>query len=800
MPFDLLVHLLKNAGQDLTNESLKQGQWNDGNRVGREALNQHFRTLYELGISRDVYIERNGSTTRFITVPQIVDRARDVSQWPVGEAPRYLVKLPTVDPTLIGREEQLAILDRAWSESATNFVQIVASGGTGKTALMDRWFRRHLGEAIIFAWSFYSQGTSEDRQTSSEPFFDEILNWFDLKVGHPSPYAKAEAVARRMRNERVMLILDGVEPLQTSVGILRDPPLKALLQELSTANKGTVFCTSRFRLDIPDDEPRAISIDLDNLTPECGAAYLRHLRVRGIAEELQQASVEYGNHALALTLLGTYLVEFCDSDIRSRFEIQELLVEEGSHGPHARRVMAAYERIFAGLPEARILRALGYFDRPAEPAAFKLVMPELRDREYRAALRRLGNARLILTANPGEPIDCHPLVREHFAAMERQADLDSYRRGHGGLYEHYSMLAPRRPTSLDSMAPLFYAVYHGCRAGRHVECCNLYRDRILQGDAVYLTRSLGAFGTDISLLVNFFEVPWTVPVGCLGPSDQSWIISRAASTLRAFGRLADAVIPMRTGAEMAADQKDWKSAGMQFGNLSQLFLTLGSIQEAIATGRQSVDFAEKSCDWRERVERRTKLAEALHSHGEYIEATALFEEAERIQIENDPEHPILYSVPGFRYCELLLDLRKNDEVIYRASRNLPIAEARQRLLDIGLHHASLGRAYSVGSDEAIFHLNEAVNYLRGTYVFMLPIGLLARGTLSDLEEVFRVASRSGMRLYLADYHLASARVAHSHADPRTAEMHLKAADALIRETTYGRRLSHLEVLRKLTTP
>ena len=79
----------------------------------------------------------------------------------------FIAKLPTVDPTLIGRDDQLAFLDQAWSDPATNFVQIVAAGGTGKTALVDKWFRRHIDEATVFGWSFYSQGTSENRQTSS---------------------------------------------------------------------------------------------------------------------------------------------------------------------------------------------------------------------------------------------------------------------------------------------------------------------------------------------------------------------------------------------------------------------------------------------------------------------------------------------------------------------------------------------------------------------------------------------------------------------------------------------------------
>jgi hypothetical protein len=82
-------------------------------------------------------------------------------------------------------------------------------------------------------------------------------------------------------------------------------------------------------------------------------------------EELREASTAYANHALALTLLGTYLVDFCDKDVRRRIEIPKLMVDELKAGVHARHVMAAYARMFEGKPELGILRALAYFDRPA---------------------------------------------------------------------------------------------------------------------------------------------------------------------------------------------------------------------------------------------------------------------------------------------------------------------------------------------------------------------------------------------------------------------------------------------------
>jgi tetratricopeptide (TPR) repeat protein len=712
-----------------------------------------------------------------------------------GAAPKptraFTSKLPIVNPTLIGREKELAFLDRAWADPNTNFVQVIAAGGTGKTALVDKWFRSHLGEADFFGWSFYSQGSSADRQTSSDPFFADILAWLHIDIApSASIYVKAEAVARHLREERMLFVLDGVEPLQESTGALRDLPLKALLQELDTANCGLVVCTTRVRLDIPDDAPRALSIDLDNLSPEQGAEYLRVLKVEGTDEEYKQASMEYWNHALALTLLGTYLVDFCGADIRRRIEIPKLAVDDTQHGAHARRVIAAYERMFAGKPEADVLRALGYFDRPAEPEALKLVMPAMEDRNYRAALKRLYAARLILTTDPTQPIDCHPLIREHFAAG---ATLE----GHVRLYEHYKRKATHRPDTLDEMTPLIYAVYHGCRAGQHQNAVrDVYADRIIRGNEYHLTKKLGAHGINLSLMANFFDSPWTQPVSTLEATYQSLVLNNAGFELSAVGRLTEAVGPMRASAEAAVKSENWINAAIGYGSLSELHLTLGNVQEAIAVARRSLEFAGRSGDWMQQMNKRANLASTLHQSGDVVEAMRLFAEAERFQKECQPELQILYSLRGYRYCDLLLDQGRTAEVLHRASKTLAWVEHRDLLLDIGLDNLLLGRAHPFGSVEAAHHLGQAVDFLRRAgRLEYLPLAMLASGTPRDLDEVFRIATRSGMRLHLTDYHLASARLALANRDSAKARVHFEKAEALIQETGYHRRDAELEQIR-----
>ena len=68
-----------------------------------------------------------------------------------------------------------------------------------------------------------------------------------------SPWDKGERLARRVRQQPTLLILDGVEPLQSpgtedDAGQVRDPGLQALLVELAAQMNGLVVISTRARV------------------------------------------------------------------------------------------------------------------------------------------------------------------------------------------------------------------------------------------------------------------------------------------------------------------------------------------------------------------------------------------------------------------------------------------------------------------------------------------------------------------------------------------------------------------------
>jgi hypothetical protein len=101
------------------------------------------------------------------------------------------------------------------------------------------------------------------------------------------------------------------------------------LRELAAFNKGLCVITTRTPVaDIADHErTSALRRDLEQLSSDAGARLLRALGVNGHEEELRSASDEFSGHCLALTLLGSYLTDAYNGDIRCRSEVSERLAQ-----------------------------------------------------------------------------------------------------------------------------------------------------------------------------------------------------------------------------------------------------------------------------------------------------------------------------------------------------------------------------------------------------------------------------------------------------------------------------------------
>lgn len=780
-------------------------------------------------------------------------------------------RLPNVQGGFFGRQAELKLLNEAWVNGETNIIQFIAPGGTGKTKMLRFWLDQIKPEKVI-AWSFYSQGSSEEKQPSASLFYSCVLEALDpsktISDFINQPEKLGEYLADLLRQHRCLLILDGLEPLQHSSpvlqGQLKDRTLPALLKSLAINHSSICIITTRIVL--PElsahSQPNVISQDLQNLTEEDGLRLLKSLSVTGSDTALIKAVNEYGRHALALHLLGNALTNYLDGDILKRDTLDDLIGKESytQVETHAFKVMQAYETWLKDTPELKLLYLLGLFDHPIESEVLEVLwkakIPNLTEnistKAWKVAIYNLREKHHLLSIHQDRAglLDCHPLIREYFGKQLNITQPQAWKQSHKKLYEYYKAQPDKLyPDTLEEMRPLFHAVTHGCAAGLHQRVITeVYYLRIERKKEFYTINKLGAYGDDLSAIACFFTMAWQKPSTKLKDIWQLRLLGYAGFCLTGLGRLNEALEPIAANVTLAVQQKNWKEASLGARNLSELQQTLGNLAKAISSAEQSVIYAGKSGKLFQLMGGHLIHAGTLHQTGQAELAYELFQAAEAFQQKRQPAIPRLYSAGGFRYCDLLLAQGKTEAVLERAEYALEIAKRNGWLLSIALDELSLGRAHlqlatkelprnlPLSSDKQIQAtkcLEQAVTNLRAAGAQdHLPQGLLARATLfrythaftnarRDLQEVFNIAAPSGMRLFLADYHLEMARLLideskalASNSDfPKavtnstileatftlTLKEHIKQAQELITTTGYHRRDEELADLISKTT-
>jgi hypothetical protein len=302
-------------------------------------------------------------------------------------------RLPqTFSPELFGRETEMAQLFDAWDSGRSHIVALDAIGGAGKTALV-RHFIQMLeeggwrGAQRVFVWSFYSQGTDENRQGDADPFYIAALTFFGFEreaaeaearkaAGRapthkeiadaqralirrelPSPAEKGRALARLVRAHRTLLFLDGLEPLQYPAGrnsggkadtagisgMLKDKGMAVLLRELAADNPGLVIVTTRIKLkDLQEfHAPAVLPIALTKLAEAPAIKLLKARGVTGSEKHLAKLVADLRGHALALNLVARYLVTHRCGDARRADLIPDHVGGDDERDPF--RVFSAYE-------------------------------------------------------------------------------------------------------------------------------------------------------------------------------------------------------------------------------------------------------------------------------------------------------------------------------------------------------------------------------------------------------------------------------------------------------------------------
>jgi hypothetical protein len=763
---------------------------------------------------------------------------------PPDTVPHGLDVLRTYGDGFAGREAELTALDQAWSDGTVRAFVLHAEGGAGKTRVVARWLTSlrdagWRGAGRVFVHSFYDQGSDEKRNASSELFFEQAL----LHFGHTGPRLtdpteQGRTLARLIVEQRGLLVLDGLEPLQHppsfDQGRLKDPAIYSLLRFLAAGRinhpsgpeqGGLCVVTSRQPVvELQDRLGRAVvQQPLDRLDAAAGAELLRQLEVRGPELELRQAVEDSRGHAYSLMLLGTYLRDAtADHEIRRRREIL-LLAEDAEHRYHARHLFGAYvQHLGESSPEVAVLRLLGFFDRPAEEellavlreatepelAALTAPIQNLPPAGWRRVLRRLTVLRLIDVPVSHSPlIDSHPLLREYFAEQLRAHFPEVWRVGHRRLFEHLCETTDHQPSTLTGLQPLYQAVAHGCLAGSPQAAYAVYNTRIHRGSAFFPIKQLGAIGMDSGCVSNFFEQPWKKLRSELSTKASAAVFDAAAEGLHSLLRLAEAREAMIAYQEFATKANRPKKVTEALILLSELSISAGDLVSARNHASEALAYSKKHADLFHEEISCAALAVAERERGDLAAAGKWFERAQGIRSKRSQGVDFLTSIQGYEYCEFLyaLALRSKvqgekqkilEELEQCAKQCLAYGERTHNQLALGLAKLANSLASGPASQERIDFADSAVTTLRkASDLRFLPRALTLRSlalfetgmiaeAAEDLDSARDIAERGPMPLLLVDVYLARAHVLHDRAA-------LEEAEKLIYKHGYHRRNEEL---------
>ena len=459
-------------------------------------------------------------------------------------APHFLGRETIVDE-LNDWVGDLASPDRVWA--------LVAAGGTGKTAVVERVVASMAPSAAnVLVWSFYER-------PDADAFLRECNQFFLGEEEGPAG-GRLERLLRGLRDGRPhLIVLDGLERVQAEAcsgtvrGELTDHPLKLLLRALAGGQGRTrALVTSRFPL---VDLEHWISLGyretrLDDLSPTAAVSVLRGWGVLGTETALAKASAQVGNHALSVAVIGSYLRSFASGRIEAVADFNlDAVTGDDPRAAKLARVLAFYaERLPA--KELELLTRMAVFPRGVSLGLLHTLVDAGGDvagllvngkARLEALLKSLKDRGLVFAYNSAEGISwsAHPFLRDRFRQLlgcppERVFAVVA--NALGANLEKRPATKPSEPAELDRYEQLIEATR---LAGREWEAFELYMYGL--GGYENLAKVLGEYGRGYRIVAGFSSSGDPKDLATTLPSEMRGLLVNALSlfALR-LGRLSEA--------------------------------------------------------------------------------------------------------------------------------------------------------------------------------------------------------------------------------------------------------------------
>ncbi|MBU0703064.1 MAG: trypsin-like peptidase domain-containing protein [Chloroflexi bacterium] len=734
----------------------------------------------------------------------------------------------------VGRDDLLASISSDWAAPDRSVTGLIGFGGEGKSSLARQWVDSLGGLPNrptdgLFLWGFY------DRPGVDE-FFEAALAYMgggriDPR-GVPSANVRAQVIGAMLGAGRYLFVLDGLEVMQRQegdqYGLLKSADLREFLA-LFAAPGHQSFCLVTSRAPLLDLMAYTTYThrDVTRLSPADGRALLREVGVDRFAElppdqvdkALDKIVTDWDGHALTLGLLGGHIAAQYGGDAARAGEIDPPAVDEPRY-ERVHRVLRRYDEHLTAA-ERDFLMLFSAFRTPVHASAFDTVFRDLVVGARHASplplpplhamVQRLVAYR-ILRHNPrDDTYTTHPLIRNHYFARLVKGEGEARfapQEAHARIKDYYLELAgdtPRFPT-LDDLVPLIEVVHHGCCAGAYDEAWRVFRESIDWGSRGVVCYELGAYDTDLALMLEFFPGGSTAQEPQVSdPKVKSYILNEVGFCLMSLGRLGEAVGFYERGNAMDAELEDWHNASRGYHNLASLHAYLGALAASADSAHQALALARRAENKQYEVDSMGFQAWAAHLLGDLKTAETVYLQAEALQREITPSLRYHCSTDGIKHADHLRRTGQADYARRVAEANLEICEQNRFIKDISLCRRVLGDldAQEGNHESGRAHYDQALKIARSiTFRPALIEALLARGrwaarhqdltgfgnlsglAFSDLNEALTYAVEGGYRIYEADARVALAWAHLAAGDRAAAQAEAERAQQMSAEMGY----------------
>jgi tetratricopeptide (TPR) repeat protein len=621
-----------------------------------------------------------------------------------------------------GRTARLDELTR-WLESPVTpdrVVSVVAAGGTGKTALVDKALHeaKLSDRAGFFVWSFY-----EDPHTDA--FLREAYVYFTGEKDAPTGGMLERLQIALSGDLPHVLVLDGLERVQSEGGSkrrgeLEDLQLKRLVRALAGGvGNARALVTSRFPLVDLESWNGAghKAIALDDLERAVALDVLRAWNVKGddatLTRLIEPLNIGSYYHALSVAVLGSFIGNFGRGDpARAPSFALEDAQEADPKARRLHRILDEYAKaltqserdLLARLtlfPRGVKIEFLGWIVQAGGTVAGALI--GLSDLQLANQLERLKQLGLVFRYETGAEAvySAHPFLRDFFRTLlgtKAEGVHESVRARLAPTLEKRPKRAPSDPGILDQYE---FLIEESLLAGRVQEAYELYWYGM--GSYANLGRGLGENARGLRILERFCpEDNFSRVDALLSRNDQANVVNDLGLLAKAAGDLVRARAAFVHSQTLDNAASDSRNESQDELNLTELEMAAARIFGARKHSHIAAHLAHAAGDDQMEISSLAYRAATHFALGEVTGAKADFARATEIYGRQ------LDSNIGVWQSECQLFVGDTAGALALTQANLKISPPDSRGRDVCLCNSLLARILPPSDPAAaVNHLQEA---------------------------------------------------------------------------------------------